>query len=48
MSQLTCFGGKKGHGGPLPEKMRRLKTREHESTRLKTIISDLTLDREMI
>ena len=48
MSQATYFNWKKKYGGLLPVEMRRLKLLEDENSRLKTIVRDLTLDREMV
>ena len=48
ISQATYFNWKKKYGGLLPDEMRRLKTLEDENTRLKKIVADLTLDREML
>ena len=39
---------KKKYAGLLPDEMRRLKALEDENTRLKKIVADLTLDREML
>ena len=48
ISQATYFNWKKRYGGLLPDEMRRLKALEDENTRLKKIVADLTLDREML
>lgn len=48
ISQATYFNWKKKYGGLLPDEMRRLKALEDENTRLKKIVADLTLDREML
>lgn len=48
ISQATYFNWKKGYGGLLPDEMRRLKAPEDENARLKKIVADLTLDREML
>ncbi len=45
--QWTVFSPSK-HGGLLSDEMRRLKAREDETTRLKQIVADQTLDREML
>ena len=47
-SQATYFNWKKRYGGLLPDEMRRLKALEDENGRLKKIVADLTLDREML
>ena len=46
--QSTYFAWKKKYGGLLPDEMRRLKQLEDENARLKRIVADLTLDREML
>ena len=48
ISQATYFNWKKRYGGLRPDEMRRLKALEDENTRLKKIVADLTLDREML
>jgi transposase-like protein len=48
ISQATYFNWKKKYGGLLPDEMRRLKALEDENARLKKIVADLTLDREML
>ncbi len=48
ISQATYFNWKKKYAGLLPDEMRRLKQLEEENGRLKRIVADLTLDREML
>jgi putative transposase len=48
ISQATYFNWKKKYAGLLPDEMRRLKQLEDENARLKRIVADLTLDREML
>lgn len=48
ISQATYFNWKKKYAGLLPDEMRRLKALEDENDRLKKIVADLTLDREML
>ena len=48
ISQATYFNWKKRYGGLLPDEIRRLKALEDENARLKKIVADLTLDREML
>lgn len=48
ISQATYFNWKKKYAGFLPDEMRRLKQLENENNRLKKIVADLTLDREML
>lgn len=48
ISQTTYFSWKKMYAGLLPTEMKRLKQLEDENARLKKIVADLTLDREML
>ncbi|NKJ02702.1 putative transposase [Novosphingobium sp. SG707] len=48
ISQATYFNWKKKYAGLLPTEMRRLRELEDENGRLKRIVADLTLDREML
>lgn len=48
VSQATDFNWKKKYDGLLPSEMRRLKQLEDENGKLKQIVADLTLDREML
>ena len=48
ISQATYFNWKKKYAGLLPDEMRRLKALEDENAKLKKIVADLTLDREML
>jgi putative transposase len=48
ISQATYFNWKKKYAGLLPSEMRRLRELEDENSRLKRIVADLTLDREML
>lgn len=48
ISQATYFNWKKKYAGPLPTEMKRLRQLEDENARLKKIVADLTLDREML
>ena len=48
ISQATYFSWKKKYAGLLPSEMKRLKQLEDENGRLKRIVADLTLDREML
>ena len=48
ISQATYFSWKKKYAGLLPTEMKRLKQLEDENARLKKIVADLTLDREMV
>jgi len=48
ISQATYFNWKKKYAGLMPSEMRRLRDLEDENGRLKKIVADLTLDREML
>ena len=48
ISPATYFNWKKKYAGLLPTEMKRLKHLEDENSRLKTIVAELTLDREML
>ena len=48
ISQATYFNWKKKYDGLLPTEVKRLKVLEDENTRLRKIVADLTLDREML
>ena len=48
ISQATYFNWKKKYDGLLPTEMRRLKQLEDENAKLKRIVADLSLDKEML
>ncbi|MEQ8747393.1 IS3 family transposase [Pyruvatibacter sp.] len=48
ISQATYFNWKKKYAGLMPSEMRRLRELEDENGRLKKIVADLTLHREML
>ena len=48
ISQATYFNGKKKYDGLLPDEMRRLKQLEDENGKLKKLVAELSLDREML
>jgi transposase-like protein len=48
ISQATYFAWKKKYAGLMPSEMRRLKQLEVENSRLKRIVADLSLDKEML
>ena len=48
ISQATYFNWKKKYEGLQPPEMRRLKQLGDENTKLKKIVADLPLDREML
>ena len=48
ISQATYFNWKKEYAGLMPSEMRRLRELEQENARLKKIVADLSLDKEML
>lgn len=48
ISQATYFNWKKKYAGLMPSEMRRLRELEDENGRLKKIVADLSLDKEML
>jgi len=48
ISQATYFNWKRKYDGLLPTEMRRLKQREDENTKLRKVVADLSLDKEML
>jgi putative transposase len=48
ISQATCFNWKKQYEGLLPTEMKRLNQLEDENGRLRKLVADLLLDREML
>lgn len=48
ISSATYFNWKKKYEGLMPSEMRRLRDLEDKNNRLKRIVADLTLDREML
>lgn len=48
ISQATYFNWKKKYDSLLPTEMRRLKQLEDENSKLKRIVADLSLDKEML
>jgi putative transposase len=48
ISQATYFNWKKKYDGLLPTEMRRLKQLEDENGKLKKLVAELSLDREML
>jgi len=48
ISQATYFNWKKKYDGMSPPEMRRLKQLEDENAKLKRIVADLSLDKEML
>ena len=47
-SQATYFNWKKKYDGLLPSEMRRLKQLEDENSKLRKVVADLSLDKEML
>lgn len=48
ISQATYFNWKKRYDGLTPPEMRRVKQLEDENAKLKRIVADLSLDKEML
>jgi putative transposase len=48
ISQATYFNWKKKCDGLLPTEMRRLKQLEDENSKLRKVVADLSLDKEML
>jgi putative transposase len=48
ISQATFFNWKKKYGGLMPSEMKKLRELEDENRRLKKIVADLMLDKEML
>lgn len=48
ISQATFFNWRKKYGGLMPSEVRRLRELEAENARLKKIVADLSLDKEML
>jgi putative transposase len=48
ISPATYFNWKKKYAGLMPSEMKRLKQLEDENGRLKRIVADLSLDKEML
>jgi len=48
ISQATYFNWKRKYDGMTPPEMRRLKQLEDENTKLRKLVADLSLDREML
>ena len=48
ISQATYFNWKKKYSGMMPSEMKRLRELEDENNRLKRIVADLSLDKEML
>jgi putative transposase len=48
ISEATYFNWKKKYDGLLPTEMRRLKQLEDENSKLRKLVADLSLDKEML
>lgn len=48
ISEATYYNWRKKFGGLMPAEMRRLKQLEEENGKLKRIVADLALDKEML
>jgi putative transposase len=48
ISQATYFNWKRKYDGLLPTEMRRLKQLEDENGKLRKVVADLSLDKEML
>ena len=48
ISEQTYYRWRKKYGGLMPSEMKRLKQLEEENIRLKRLVADLSLDKEML
>ena len=48
ISEQTYYRQRKRYGGLMPSEMKRLKQLEEENVRLKRLVADLALDKEML
>ena len=48
ISEQTYYRWRKKYGGLMPSEMERLKQLEEENKRLKNLVADLSLDKEML
>ena len=48
ISEATYYSWRKKYGGLMPSEMKRLKQLEEENGKLKRIVADLSLDKEML
>ncbi len=48
VSQQTYYRWRKKYGGLMPSELRRLKQLDDENNRLKRMVADLSLDKEML
>ena len=48
ISEATYYNWRKKYGGLMPSEMKRLKKLDEENQRLKRLVADLSLDKEML
>ena len=48
VSEATYYNWRRRYGGLMPSEMKRLKQLEEENQRLKKLVADLSLDKEML
>ena len=48
ISEATYYNWRKKYGGLMPSEMKRLKQLEEKNQRLKKLVADLSLDKEML
>jgi putative transposase len=48
VTEATFYRWKKKYGGLMPSEVKRLKMLEEENSRLKRLVADLTLDRQIL
>jgi len=48
ISEATYYNWRKKYGGLMPSEMKRLKQLEEENHRLRRLVADLSLDKEML
>ena len=48
IGEATYYNWRKKYGGLMPSEMKRLKQLEEENQRLKKLVADLSLDKEML
>jgi putative transposase len=48
ISEATYYNWRKKYGGLMPSEMKRLKQLDEENQRLKRMVADLSLDKEML
>jgi len=48
ISEATYYNWRKKYGGLMPSEMKRLKQLEEENGKLKKLVADLSLDKEML